>query len=495
MRRDAVPADDARTANDGLMLPEQVLGRPPADRQPAPRRREGTRSATPLAWTHAQFVRLAWSIDAGTPRRAPVHRRLPIHRRGSAERRESPQWRSPESTTSSSRRRRAARTRRAGKKSMRAWRRSRSPRACAPLKKSGSRLASAQQPCTSNSRPEFSRSRKVAPGALISTRNAAGAGRAADQSRQRGDLGPRDPRDAPFSMSPTRGTNRDRRELAAQELQGLAAMPERGSSSSRAARAAVRGGGRIPTPVTSRSSSTATPSTSAATPSDRAAAGRRRGRLRPDHLGHGAVRGRARAGHRRRAPHRRPDLVVNLARAETPGLPTVMIGHSMGGLIATRTRRRTPASSTRSCSRARHRREPDIAALLELDPIPDVPIDPAVLSRDPAVGEAYVADPLVYNGPFRRETLPSCSPVSRRSRKGTSASLPVLWIHGEEDALVPYGPTPGRRSSTYAARLPRRRSTPAPATRSSTRPTATRSSTTWSRSSAALALTREAAAR
>ena len=26
---------------------------------------EGTFSATPLGWTHAQFVRLAWSIDAG----------------------------------------------------------------------------------------------------------------------------------------------------------------------------------------------------------------------------------------------------------------------------------------------------------------------------------------------------------------------------------------------------------------------------------------------
>ena len=30
-----------------------------------PRRAPGTLSATPLAWTHAQFVRLAWSLDAG----------------------------------------------------------------------------------------------------------------------------------------------------------------------------------------------------------------------------------------------------------------------------------------------------------------------------------------------------------------------------------------------------------------------------------------------
>jgi glucoamylase len=52
----------ARTANDGLMLPEQVWdGRPPANEPVG----EGTRSATPLAWTHAQFIRLAWSIQRG----------------------------------------------------------------------------------------------------------------------------------------------------------------------------------------------------------------------------------------------------------------------------------------------------------------------------------------------------------------------------------------------------------------------------------------------
>jgi glucoamylase len=58
----------ANTANDGLMLPEQVW-----DDQPPPGEvsGKGTRSATPLAWTHGQFVRLAWSIDAGLPIERP----------------------------------------------------------------------------------------------------------------------------------------------------------------------------------------------------------------------------------------------------------------------------------------------------------------------------------------------------------------------------------------------------------------------------------------
>ncbi|HYI18125.1 MAG TPA: glycoside hydrolase family 15 protein [Solirubrobacteraceae bacterium] len=55
----------ANTANDGLMLPEQVWDE-------GPEAGENTRSATPLAWTHAQFVRLAWSIAAGTPIERPA---------------------------------------------------------------------------------------------------------------------------------------------------------------------------------------------------------------------------------------------------------------------------------------------------------------------------------------------------------------------------------------------------------------------------------------
>jgi glucoamylase len=52
--------DIAAAANSGLMLPEQVWnGR-------------GTTSATPLAWTHAQYVRLAWSLDAGRPVERPA---------------------------------------------------------------------------------------------------------------------------------------------------------------------------------------------------------------------------------------------------------------------------------------------------------------------------------------------------------------------------------------------------------------------------------------
>ena len=48
------------------------VGRPAAGRRPGYAPGTGTLSATPLGWTHAQFVRLAWSIDAGRPVERPA---------------------------------------------------------------------------------------------------------------------------------------------------------------------------------------------------------------------------------------------------------------------------------------------------------------------------------------------------------------------------------------------------------------------------------------
>jgi glucoamylase len=62
----------AATANQGFMLPEQVWDEHDPSGQPGFPRGEGTFSATPLIWTHAQFIRLAWSIQQGTPVERPA---------------------------------------------------------------------------------------------------------------------------------------------------------------------------------------------------------------------------------------------------------------------------------------------------------------------------------------------------------------------------------------------------------------------------------------
>jgi glucoamylase len=53
------------TANEGYLLPEQVWDNQPPAGQPGFASGTGTFSATPLAWTHAQFIRLAFDIATG----------------------------------------------------------------------------------------------------------------------------------------------------------------------------------------------------------------------------------------------------------------------------------------------------------------------------------------------------------------------------------------------------------------------------------------------
>jgi glucoamylase len=69
---DARLAAMAGAANQGGMIPEQVWDDHPPSGQPGFPTGEGTLSATPLAWSHAQFVRLAWSIQAGHPIEQPA---------------------------------------------------------------------------------------------------------------------------------------------------------------------------------------------------------------------------------------------------------------------------------------------------------------------------------------------------------------------------------------------------------------------------------------
>ena len=100
------------------------------------------------------------------------------------------------------------------------------------------------------------------------------------------------------------------------------------------------------------------------------------------------------------------DQVVVAARQAWPDLPVVMIGHSMGGMIAARY-----AQHHGGGLRALVLSGPAVGEmqllgqLLLLDDMPDVPLDPEVLSRDPAVGAAYAADELVWHGPFKRPTV------------------------------------------------------------------------------------------
>jgi alpha-beta hydrolase superfamily lysophospholipase len=130
--------------------------------------------------------------------------------------------------------------------------------------------------------------------------------------------------------------------------------------------------------------------------------------------------------------------LVEFTRQAHPDLPVVLVGHSMGGLIATRYAERYGDGLAGVVLSAPLVGNPGTGALLAMEPLPEIPIDPAVLSRDESVGQAYADDPLVYHGGFQRPTLAAMaaalldSALDARQVRG-----PVLWQHGTADQLVP----------------------------------------------------------
>lgn len=136
------------------------------------------------------------------------------------------------------------------------------------------------------------------------------------------------------------------------------------------------------------------------------------------------------------------ETVVKLAKADWPNLPVVMLGHSMGGITATRYAQINGHELTALVlTGPAIGGNPDLLGMVALPEIPEVPIDPSWLSRDPEVGRAYVEDPLVYSGPFKRPTLEMfVAAVEQVSAGGSLGDLPTLWLHGENDPLAPLGP-------------------------------------------------------
>lgn len=156
----------------------------------------------------------------------------------------------------------------------------------------------------------------------------------------------------------------------------------------------------------------------------------------PDHVGHGRSAGEQALIDDFESVVDDVRAVVQDARGD---LPVVVVGHSMGGLIATRyAQRHRDDLAGLVLSGPAVGLGPVIEGWLAAPALPDDPIDVAVLSRDPAVGEAYAADPLVYHGGWKRPTLEAFLAADRAIAAGPSfGDLPLLYVHGADDQLVP----------------------------------------------------------
>lgn len=163
-----------------------------------------------------------------------------------------------------------------------------------------------------------------------------------------------------------------------------------------------------------------------------------------DHQGHGESGGSP--GFIERFERFVDDVEDHLANVAALGLPVVLLGHSMGGLIA-----------TAYC--ISDRPQPDLLVLSGPALAAEVPdwqrkaaprlssslptlyvsskFDGTILSRDPAVGAAYDADPLIKPGATARLGDELFKAMTATSGNVHQLQVPAYVVHGGDDRLVP----------------------------------------------------------
>jgi alpha-beta hydrolase superfamily lysophospholipase len=156
----------------------------------------------------------------------------------------------------------------------------------------------------------------------------------------------------------------------------------------------------------------------------------------PDHRGHGHSEGaRADIG-TVSAAAADLGLFVDVVREHAPEGPLFLVGHSMGGLIATAfAEEHQDRLAGLVLSGALLHVAPEVVALADLEEIPDLALADLV-SSDPAVIQAYKDDPLVYLGPPPRSFLRAAGQVEEVRDALGRLTLPLLVMHGSSDVLV-----------------------------------------------------------
>lgn len=162
-----------------------------------------------------------------------------------------------------------------------------------------------------------------------------------------------------------------------------------------------------------------------------------------DQRGHGETE---RPGHVDAFDQFLDDVAEQLTVVRGDGLPTVLLGHSLGGLIAfdyTVSDRHAPDLLVLSAP-ALAANVPGIkklAAKLLSRILPTLAIPNEIsgeqLSSDPAVGEAYFTDPLVYTKTTARLGAEIFAAMDWAQQSMDRLDVPTFVIHGTADTVVP----------------------------------------------------------
>ncbi len=139
--------------------------------------------------------------------------------------------------------------------------------------------------------------------------------------------------------------------------------------------------------------------------------------------------------------------LLDMARNEFPDLPRILIGHSMGGLIATAhllSCQSDYAGAILSGPALKPGAPPTAATLVIgrllsrfLPKTGILQLDSAAISRDPQVVAAYRADPLVHTGKMSaRLASEMLDAMARVHARASDIHLPLLILHGSKDSLA-----------------------------------------------------------
>lgn len=164
-----------------------------------------------------------------------------------------------------------------------------------------------------------------------------------------------------------------------------------------------------------------------------------------DHRGHGQSEG-ARVHVKRFSDYVDDlDTYFEQVHAAQPGLPIFVYGHSMGSLIALlfAFRRQDDLAGLITTGTALEIEGANAARVVAIRSAARVlprfrplPLDPAGVSRDPAVVQGYRDDPLVFHGGITLRLLAEMARAAEEcARRLPELRLPYLALHGSADPL------------------------------------------------------------
>jgi len=133
-------------------------------------------------------------------------------------------------------------------------------------------------------------------------------------------------------------------------------------------------------------------------------------------------------------------LLLELVRSRHPDLPVVVLGHGTGATIAVRLAQHVGAA---------------VSALVLAAPLlggrpgshledPRLGVEPPAareVSRDATVTSRFATDPLVWRGQLPLTTVAALHRGLHAIDRGPRLEVPVLWLHGTADRIVPPEPS------------------------------------------------------